>query len=45
MKNVIKKYDLSKISAEKFFKIINDLNNSKNEQENKEILSKLKIKK
>jgi hypothetical protein len=36
---------MSKVSAEDFFKIIKDLNSSKNEKETNEILSKLKIKK
>ena len=42
---LIKNYDISKISAKKFFEIVDELINSKNEEENKKILSKLKIKK
>ena len=45
IKTIMKKYDMSKVSAEDFFKIIKDLNSSKNEKETNEILSKLKIKK
>ena len=45
IKTILKKYDISKISAEKFFNIVNELNNSKNEEESNKILAKLKMKK
>jgi Ca2+-binding EF-hand superfamily protein len=41
----MKKYDIGKISAERFFNIVDELNNSKNEEESNKILAKLKIKK
>lgn len=42
---LMKKYDLSKISAEKFFAVVDGLINSQNEQESSKILSTLKTKK
>ena len=45
IRTIMKKYDISKISAERFFNIVDELNNSKNEEESNKILAKLKIKK